>query len=278
MAKTYPLNTAIPDGGADRRDGDNCIRRLAKSVKELISTDHYVGTDNSQVESGDDNATGLTEAAAGEHTKITLRQTTKPTNVADKGFLYTKDVSGATELFYEDEAGNEKQLTVAGKLNVSATEAVLLTDNQTITGVKTFSSAPVLSAGANAGSQKLTAVADPTADQDAATKKYVDDGKFPSVLFATGNNSSTVNLTLTTGTWIVMAFGSYRSGSIGANSLVIDGSTVASNVSWGDPTGTDTAPLMGAKASIAGGRTITIAMTKTGTTGFHVFAIAVRTG
>jgi hypothetical protein len=175
MTKTYPLNTAIPDGGADRRDGDNCIRRLAKSVKELISTDHYVGTDNSQVESGDDNATGLTEAAAGEHTKITLRQTTKPTNVADKGFLYTKDVSGATELFYEDEAGNEKQLTVAGKLNVSATEAVLLTDNQTITGVKTFSSAPVLSAGANAGSQLITNVLDPVSNQDAATKKYVDD-------------------------------------------------------------------------------------------------------
>jgi len=46
---------------------------------------------------------------------------------------------------------------------------------QAIDGVKTFSSAPVFSAGAVCGSNKLTAVKDPTANQDAATKKYVDD-------------------------------------------------------------------------------------------------------
>lgn len=34
-----------------------------------------------------------------------------PSNVADYGFLYTKDVGGTTELFYQDSAGNVRQLT-----------------------------------------------------------------------------------------------------------------------------------------------------------------------
>jgi hypothetical protein len=86
-----------------------------------------------------------------------------PANGTDFGSLYTKDVSGATELFYRDAAGNVKQLTTGGKLNVSATEAVLLTGNQTVAGIKTFSSIPVLPNST------------PTADNEAARKKYVDD-------------------------------------------------------------------------------------------------------
>lgn len=34
-----------------------------------------------------------------------------PTNVANKGFIYTKDASGVTELFYIDSGGNVRQLT-----------------------------------------------------------------------------------------------------------------------------------------------------------------------
>lgn len=86
-----------------------------------------------------------------------------PTNGANYGWIYTKDVSGATELFYIDHTGNVKQLTAAGKLNVSPTEAVLLTGVQTVAGVKTFSSIPVLPA------------ADPTTDNQASRKKYIDD-------------------------------------------------------------------------------------------------------
>lgn len=54
-------------------------------------------------------------------------------------------------------------------------EAIANAGNQAVGGVKTFSAIPVFSAGANMGSAKVTAVLDPTADQDAATKKYVDD-------------------------------------------------------------------------------------------------------
>ncbi len=53
-------------------------------------------------------------------------------------------------------------------------EAIANAGNQSVGGVKTFSSVPVFSAGANMGSAKVTAVLDPTANQDAATKAYVD--------------------------------------------------------------------------------------------------------
>jgi hypothetical protein len=36
-----------------------------------------------------------------------------PTNIANRGFLYTKDVSGVTELFYTDSGGTETQITPA---------------------------------------------------------------------------------------------------------------------------------------------------------------------
>lgn len=45
---------------------------------------------------------------------------------------------------------------------------------QAVAGVKTFSAIPVFSAGANMGAAKITAVLDPTAAQDGATKAYVD--------------------------------------------------------------------------------------------------------
>lgn len=47
---------------------------------------------------------------------IRLDETTKPTNVANTGFLYTKDDSGDTELYYEDDDGAEVQITADGAL------------------------------------------------------------------------------------------------------------------------------------------------------------------
>lgn len=35
----------------------------------------------------------------------------KPANIANVGFLYVKDVGGNTELYYEDESGNEEKLS-----------------------------------------------------------------------------------------------------------------------------------------------------------------------
>jgi hypothetical protein len=164
MSKTDAINVANPAGSSDKTLGDDCIRALARAVIEILQKDHYTGA-----------SSPYSEDAAGEHAKVTLRQTTKPASVADKGFLYTKDVSGTTELFYEDEAGNEKQLTTAGKLNiVDADGVVVKTGAQTIAGVKTFSDIPVFASGINCNSFKAINVLDPTAAQDAVTKNYLE--------------------------------------------------------------------------------------------------------
>jgi len=50
----------------------------------------------------------------GMHKKVSLPPlATKPTTGTDEGFVYTKDVDGLTELFYENEDADEVQLTSA---------------------------------------------------------------------------------------------------------------------------------------------------------------------
>lgn len=62
-----------------------------------------------------------------------IERTGDPTNAANKGFVYTKDVGGVTELFYMDESGNVIQITAGGLLNEStsiwARDGVLLANN-----------------------------------------------------------------------------------------------------------------------------------------------------
>jgi hypothetical protein len=65
---------------------------------------------------------------------LTMFESTDPTTPADTGALYTKDVAGATQLFYrEASAGTVHQLTPAG---ASASNAVIIT-GLTTTGVTT---------------------------------------------------------------------------------------------------------------------------------------------
>jgi hypothetical protein len=47
-----------------------------------------------------------------------LERGADPTNVANTGFTYTKDVGGITELFYIDSAGSVLQITTNGKMSV----------------------------------------------------------------------------------------------------------------------------------------------------------------
>lgn len=68
----------------------------------------------------------MQDSAAGPYVTNTgdLRMTERagdPINVANNGFLYTKDVSGTTELFYLDSAGNPTQLTIVGGSPVTGT-------------------------------------------------------------------------------------------------------------------------------------------------------------
>jgi len=151
MAKTDPIDPAVPAGSEDPKLGDNRIRELARAVAEILNKDHYIGTDGGS-------GTGYNEDDAGEHSKVTLRATTKPTAVASKGFVYGKDVSGKIELFYEDEDGSEIQITTGGILN-----SCNLVGDQTVAGVKTLSSQLVLPEGLTAAKAIVSTLADGTA-------------------------------------------------------------------------------------------------------------------
>jgi len=151
MAKTNPIDPAVPAGSEDPKLGDNRIRELAAAVAEILNKDHYIGVNGGS-------GTGYNEDAAGEHNKVTLRATTKPTAVASKGFVYGKDVGGKIELFYEDEDGTEIQITTGGILN-----SCNLTGDQTVAGVKTLSSQLVLPEGLTAAKAIVSTLADGTA-------------------------------------------------------------------------------------------------------------------
>jgi hypothetical protein len=77
-------------------------------------------------------------------------------------------VSGKAELFYKDEDGNEIQITSGGILN-----SLNLAGNQTVAGVKTFSSQPSLPAGLTAAAALISTLADGTAPLTVASATKV---------------------------------------------------------------------------------------------------------
>ena len=91
-----PPNAQLAAQGAQR------IRELKIDIRERLDLDHIMDDDDTN---------------DGRHRWVALvEQAGDPGNLADKGFLYTKDVGGLTELFYEDAAGTLFQITDNGKL------------------------------------------------------------------------------------------------------------------------------------------------------------------
>ena len=103
---TRTWNAAYESQPADTEDidlGASRIRNLKEDISERLEIDHSWDGD------GDD----------GEHKKVTFTDplVSDPANVANKGFLYTKDVSSKAELHWIDEDGNVVQITNAGALS-----------------------------------------------------------------------------------------------------------------------------------------------------------------
>jgi len=97
--KTAPSDSEVVSLGASR------IRDLKSAITERIEVDHSLAGD----------------ANDGAHLKTTLlQQGADPTTATTTGFVYTKNVAGATELFYKDAAGNVVQITSGGKIPDSA--------------------------------------------------------------------------------------------------------------------------------------------------------------
>lgn len=100
---------ASPADNDQVSEGALRIRNLKRDIRQRMEIDH----------DWDDTTD------AGKHLKVTFRDPlgAKPTAVADEGYLYTKDVSSKAELHWEDEDGNELQLTSAGKIIESALQS-----------------------------------------------------------------------------------------------------------------------------------------------------------
>lgn len=122
MAFSKTFDTATPAGSNSPTEADDRMREIKAATQERENVDHFWPLTGTEVSDED----------AGEHRKVTLRTGSAPTAVADKGFVYAKDVSGKAELFYRDEDGNEVQLTSAGKLG--AADENLLALNATFGG------------------------------------------------------------------------------------------------------------------------------------------------
>jgi hypothetical protein len=185
MAKTDPIDPNVPAGGETPRLGNDRIQELARAVAEILNVDHYIGSDGGA-------GVGYNEDAAGEHVRIKFNAPiATPVNVANKGFVYIKDFSGKAELCFEDEDGNEIQLTSGGVFNPAL--ACGLTGNQTIAGDKTFSGVTTVG-----DTSKTATSAAPTADAQLANKKYVDDEVVAGV--AAGPHLSASTTTIFNGT------------------------------------------------------------------------------
>ncbi len=100
--------------------GASRIRNFKSDVQERGEVDHFWAGDTQD----------------GEHKKLTFgAPIASPANVANKGFLYGKDVSAKIELHYLDEDGNEVQLTsVGGATAFASTTSMLFYQSAAPTG------------------------------------------------------------------------------------------------------------------------------------------------
>ena len=121
MAFSFTWNATFDAQPADNEAlslGAGRIRDLKSAIGERAEVDHNWngGTDD------------------GEHKKVTLgAPIATPTNAADKGFVYGKDVGAKIELHWLDEDGNEVQITSVGKLAAAALGLNALTEESGIT-------------------------------------------------------------------------------------------------------------------------------------------------
>ena len=196
-------NTATPAGSDSPKEGDDRIREIKAALAERLAVDHVFAL----------TGTAEVSADAGKHNKITLPEVIAPTPVDNYGHLYGRDVAGVTELFWVGGTGTPKQLTSGGKINNETADlalAVLLAGDQTIAGIKTFSSLPVIPAL-------------PLADADASSKKYVDD-QIAAFLSSLAVNSvvGTSNVSTVSSSYSDLANITYNDPSfVGSNVLVL---------------------------------------------------------
>ena len=148
--------------------------------QERLNVDHYFALTGTEV----------SDAATGQHRQIEFYgPIDKPTSATNKSWLYAKDVSDKVELHWEDEDGDEVQLTSGGYFN----GAVMLADSVGAGAIQIANDTYLKAANAagdgevnliKANSSDAVVIPDgsllatsaaPTTDAMIANKKYVDD-------------------------------------------------------------------------------------------------------
>ena len=194
--KATPLGTDAPSV-LDNRD-----RETKAAVQERSNVDHYWPLTGTQV----------SDADTGEHRKVTLRQTTKPTAVASKAFLYSKDIGDQAEFFIMSEDGVEIQVSRDGKLNLDlnriANNTAITADNQAGDGT-----IDLIKATRNVANDadvvqlpdkvRVATSAAPTEDTELANMKFVNDQIAAKTQSAQAVGTS--NISETTGSFADMA-------------------------------------------------------------------------
>lgn len=93
-------NPAAPSDNESFGPTPSLLRENWSALDDTISVDHYE----------------MNETLEGQHRQITLPEITTPSNIADTGIIYTKEVNEITEPFYMDSDGNETQLVSEGTI------------------------------------------------------------------------------------------------------------------------------------------------------------------
>ncbi len=107
MPFTVTWSETSPQGTAAANTLDTIIQQLKTSVRERLQFGGvYFPSDHDEL--------------SGEHSYVRCaEQSSNPTGVANKGFLFVKDASGVAELYYMDDASQAIQLTSNGALKDS---------------------------------------------------------------------------------------------------------------------------------------------------------------
>jgi len=164
---TTSWDETSPAGSDALNQGDNSIRLVKTSIREVIAVDHKFGSSGSDVDNGKHNWVSL------------LAQADIGTGAAGKPILGAQTVAGKGELLFTDVDNNDVQLTSLGKLYLDAGR---ISNNVWLIARNAANSANVNLIKANASDAvelpdgaTLSSAAAPTANAQIANKKYVDD-------------------------------------------------------------------------------------------------------